>query len=136
MKKILGIFLFFFFAQAATGQAQINLDDSIGNVVFTVVEQPPVFPGGENNLKDYIKKNMQYPPAAYKEGRAGVCYLTFIVERDGSLSGIQILRGASGGADLNEEAIRLVKSMPKWSPGKQNGHLVKVAYNLAVRFLR
>jgi protein TonB len=134
MKKILGIFLFFFIIQTSTGQTGISIDDS--TLVFTLVEQMPTFPGGNDEMTDYIKKNIQYPPAAYKEGRAGISYITFVVERDGSLSGIRLLKGASGGADLDEEALRVVRSMPKWNPGKQNGHIVRVNYNLPIRFLR
>jgi protein TonB len=136
MKKILGFFFFLAIAHLSIGQTKINLADSTANLVFTVVEKMPTFPGGEKKMAKFIKKNIVHPPAAYKEGRAGICYITFIVEKDGSLSDIRVLKGASGGADLDEEALRVVKSMPKWKPGKQNGHTVRVAYNLPIRFLR
>jgi protein TonB len=136
MKKILCLFLFFSIIQVSIGQTKTNQVDSTANLVFTVVEEMPIFPGGEKKMTKFIKKNIVHPPAAYKEGRAGICYITFIVEKDGSLSDIRVLKGASGGADLDEEALRVVKSMPKWKPGKQNGHAVRVAYNLPIRFLR
>jgi protein TonB len=136
MKKILCLFLFFFVVQVSIGQTKTDLVDSTASPVFTVVEKMPTFHGGEKKMVQFIKKNIKYPPAAYKEGRAGICYITFIVEKDGNLSGIRVLKGASGGVDLDEEALRVVKSMPKWKPGKQNRHAVRVAYNLPIRFLR
>jgi protein TonB len=136
MKKIISFFFFLSIAHVAIGQTKIDLADSTSNLVFTVVEKMPTFPGGEKKMAKFIKKNIKHPPAAYKEGRAGICYITFIVEIDGSLSGIRVLKGASGGADLDEEALRVIKLMPKWKPGKQNGHIVRVVYNLPIRFLR
>jgi protein TonB len=136
MKKIISFLFFLFIAYISIAQTKTELSDSTSNLVFTVVEQMPDFPGGEKKMAKYIKKNVKHPPAAYKEGRAGVSYINFIVEKDGSLSNIRILKGASGGTDLDEEALRVVKSMPKWKPGKQNGHAVRVAYNLPIRFLR
>src|SRR3954464_1474197 len=78
------------------------------STVFTVVEQPAEFPGGDVALQKYIKQNLKYPATAKKEGRSGTCYITFIVERDGNLTYVTLLRGLHGD-DLDEEALRLVK---------------------------
>jgi TonB family protein len=102
------------------------------NTVFTVVQQPTEFRGGEAVLIKYIKENLKYPAKAKKEGRRGTCYVTFIVERDGRLTYPYILRSA--GEDLDEEALRLVRAMPLWIPGRQNGHTVRLAFNLPIRF--
>lgn len=116
-------------------RAKKEKNDSTENIVYTIVEKMAVFPGGNEKMIRYIQTHQQYPPKAKLEGRGGVSYITFIVEKDGSLSDIKVLKGASGGTDLDEEALRIVKSMPKWKPGKQNGKKVRVAYNLPVRFI-
>jgi Ca-activated chloride channel family protein len=100
--------------------------------VFTIVESMPEFPGGESALENFLKNNIFYPKAARENHIQGTVYITFVVEKDGSLSDIKVLRGIGGGCD--EEALRVVKLMPKWIPGKQNGKAVKVQYTLAVRF--
>jgi TonB family protein len=112
------------------------VNNDTGKLVLAVDGPMPSFQGGEGKMEKFIKKNIHYPPAAYKEGRAGICYITFFVEKDGRLSDIHIVRGASGGVDLDEEALRLVRSMPKWIPAKQDGHSIRAAYNLPIRFLR
>jgi len=99
---------------------------------FLVVESMPEFPGGESALENFLKNNIFYPKAARENHIQGTVYITFVVEKDGSLSDIKVLRGIGGGCD--EEALRVVKLMPKWNPGKQNGKAVKVQYTLAVKF--
>ena len=100
--------------------------------IFTVVESMPEFPGGSTELYAYLNSNIKYPVMAKESGIQGKVYITFVVERDGSITDIKLLRGIGGGCD--EEAIRVVQSMPKWSPGKQRGKPVRVQYNLPVRF--
>lgn len=134
MKKILILLLFIF--QQALAHAQTGNKPIADTAVYMLVEQIASFPGGEKKMHEFIKKNLNHPPAAYKEGRAGVSYIYFVVERDGNITNVKVLRGASGGADLDEEAMRLIKSMPKWNPGKQNGHTVRTANNFPVRFQR
>ena len=106
--------------------------DHVETEVFTIVESMPEFPGGESALENFLKDNIFYPKAARENHIQGTVYITFVVEKDGSLSDIKVLRGIGGGCD--EEALRVVKLMPKWIPGKQNGKAVKVQYTLAVRF--
>lgn len=101
--------------------------------VFMIVEDMPKFPGGETELFKFLGKNMSYPPMAKDAGVQGVVYVNFVVMEDGSIANVKVLRGIGAGCD--EEAIRVVKSMPKWSPGKQRGKAVRVNYNLPVRFV-
>ncbi len=100
--------------------------------IFTVVESMPEFPGGMQELYTFLGNNIKYPVMAKESGIQGKVYVTFVVEVDGSITDVRVLRGIGGGCD--EEAIRVVQSMPKWTPGKQRGKPVRVQYNLPVRF--
>lgn len=100
--------------------------------IFTVVEEMPTFPGGDQALLEYMAKNTKYPPLARENGLQGIVVVTFVVDEKGNISNVQVLRGIGGGCD--EEAIRVVKSMPAWKPGKQRGMPVRVQYNLPFRF--
>lgn len=102
--------------------------------VFTVVEQMPEFPGGAAEMMKYIQKNIQYPQMAKENGISGRCFVKFVVEPDGAISNVEVLKGVQGGADLDKEAMRVVKSMPKWNAGKQNGRAVRVYFNLPIQF--
>ena len=96
------------------------------------VEDEPDFPGGDSALRVFIKSNLQYPDTAKMYHVEGVVYASFIVEKDGSLSGFKILRGLGWGCD--EEAIRVLKLMPKWAPATRKGELVRVQMNIPIRF--
>ena len=100
--------------------------------IFIVVESMPEFPGGEPALHRYLGENIKYPQMAKESGIQGRVFVTFVVERDGSVTDVKVLRGIGGGCD--EEAVRVVKGMPKWSPGKQRGKPVRVQFNLPVKF--
>ena len=100
--------------------------------IFTVVESMPTFPGGMGALMKYLAENIKYPPLAKESGIQGRVFINFVVEPDGSISNVKVLRGIGGGCD--EEAVRVVQNMPKWSPGKQRGKPVRVSYNLPVKF--
>jgi len=102
------------------------------NEVMTIVEVMPEYPGGAAAMNAFIGKNLKYPKQAKEEGIQGVVYITFVVETDGSLSNASVLRGIGGGC--NEEALRVLRSMPKWIPGKQRGEVVRVKYNLPIRY--
>ena len=108
------------------------IEDPTKNQIFTIVEQMPEFPGGEVEMIKYIVKNTHYPQIAKENGISGKVFLTFVVDQEGKVNDVKILRGIGGGCD--EEAIRVVKSMPAWKPGKQNGRPVKVQYNLPYNF--
>ena len=102
------------------------------NQVFMIVEKMPEFPGGDEALKKHIINSLQYPKTASKNGLQGKVYVTFIVEKDGSVGDTKIVRGVHPA--LDQEAVRLVKSLPKWTPGKQKGKAVRVQYTLPIIF--
>jgi TonB family protein len=99
---------------------------------YLVVEQMPEFPGGEDSLLSYLKKNIRYPESSRESSITGIVYVRFILGKDGSISNVTLLRGIGGGCD--EEAMRVIKAMPKWIPGKQNGKAVPVYLTLLVKF--
>lgn len=100
--------------------------------IFTIVETNPSFPGGDAKMYEYLGKNMNYPPIAQDNNIQGRVYVSFVVEKNGKITDVRVLRGIGGGCD--EEAIRVVKSMPSWSPGKQRGKAVRVRFNLPIVF--
>lgn len=100
--------------------------------IFLVVENMPEFPGGEAAMYKFIGKNIEYPRMAKESGISGRVFITFVVERDGSVTDVQILRGIGGGCD--EEAVRVIRKMPRWSPGKQRGKPVRVQYRMPIKF--
>ena len=100
--------------------------------IFTVVEKDPEFPGGMEALYKYLQQNIKYPQLARDNNITGRVYVTFVVERDGSIANPRVLKDIGGGCGA--EAIRVVKSMPKWNPGKQSGKAVRVQFNLPVNF--
>ncbi|MBQ7985634.1 MAG: energy transducer TonB, partial [Bacteroidales bacterium] len=130
-------------ALTAEGNGEINIpapeiakvedvEDEAEKVIFTVVEQQASFPGGTAELTKYLAQNIKYPQPARETGTSGKVYLTFVVEKDGSITDIKILRDI--GAGCGEEAIRVVKAMPKWTPAKQRGKAVRQQFNLPVTF--
>lgn len=104
----------------------------VENKVFDVVEQMPSFPGGQSALMSYLANNIKYPVVAQENGVQGRVVVSFVVERDGSITDVQVVRSVD--PSLDREAQRVVRSMPKWIPGKQNGQAVRVKYNVPVSF--
>ena len=102
-----------------TGEAQI----------FQVVEDMPAFPG---NVTKWISKNVKYPVLAMENGIQGKVFVQFVIEKDGSITDVKVSRGVE--ASLDKEAVRVVKAMPKWKPGKQRGKPVRVSYTLPIFF--
>jgi len=111
-----------------TSTAQTKKND----MVFDVVEVMPQYPGGPIAMLKYIMENIKYPEQAIKEGIQGRVTVRFIVEKDGSISDVRPVLSVH--PLLNKEAVRVVESMPKWSPGKQNGKPVRVRFNVPVMF--
>ena len=111
-----------------TSTAQTKKND----MLFSVVEVMPQYPGGQIAMLKYIMENIKYPEQAMKEGIQGRVTVRFIVEKDGSISDVKPILSVH--PLLNKEAVRVVKSMPKWSPGKQNGKPVRVRFNVPVMF--
>lgn len=100
--------------------------------VFIVVETTPAYPGGQEALMSMVKDNLVYPIEAKEMGVEGTVYASFIIEKDGSVSNLIILKGIGRGCD--EEVLRVLKLMKKWEPGKQNGKTVRVQFNFPVKF--
>jgi protein TonB len=110
-------------------------EEVVEEEVFTIVEDMPSFPGGEKALFEYLAKNVKYPPMAKDAGISGTVFVGFVVGSDGKIRDVKVLRGVPGGKLLDEEAVRVVKAMPPWKPGKQRGKPVSVTYNLPIRFI-
>ena len=100
--------------------------------ILTIVEKMPVFPGGEQELFNYLNKNIKYPSIARENGIQGKVFVTFVVDAEGKVKDAKILRGLGSG--LDDEALRVVRAMPAWKPGMQNGRVVQVQYNLPIVF--
>ena len=100
--------------------------------VFDVVEQMPSFPGGNGALLEYLATHVKYPVVAQENGVQGRVIVSFVVERDGSITDVRVVRSVD--PSLDREAQRVVSSMPRWTPGKQNGSAVRVKYNVPVMF--
>ena len=100
--------------------------------VFDVVEQMPQFPGGQGALFEYLSKQIKYPVIAEENGVQGRVIVTFVVERDGSITDVKVVKSVD--PSLDKEAQRVVKGMPRWIPGKQNGSAVRVKYTVPVTF--
>lgn len=96
------------------------------------VDVMPVFPGGEDELYKFLQENIKYPQLAKETNISGTVYIYFVIETDGSVSDVRLVKGIRGGCD--EEALRVVKMMPKWSPGRLDGKAVRVSYALPIVF--
>lgn len=100
--------------------------------LYTIVEQMPEFPGGTEELMKYLGKKTKYPPLAIRMGVEGSVYVQFVVTKEGSIDAVQVVKGLS--KECDEEAMRVIKSMPNWKAGKQNGRAVAVKYVLPIKF--
>ena len=100
--------------------------------LFTVVEEMPAYPGGQEAMTTYMVNSIKYPAEAMKKKIVGTVYVSFIVEVDGSVSHVKVLRGIGGGCD--EESVRVISGMPNWTPGKQKGKPVRCQFNLPVKY--
>jgi protein TonB len=100
--------------------------------IFTVVESMPGYPGGDAARMKFLQENIKYPQMARESGIQGTVYVTFVVETDGSVTDVRVLRGIGGGCD--EEAIRVINLMPNWNAGKQRGKPVRVQFNMPIKF--
>ncbi len=104
------------------------------SLIFQFAEVMPAFPGGGDTLIKFLQKNIKYP--AKSDGKQGTVYISFVVEKDGSITTVKPLKEVPGAPEFTKEAIRVVNSMPKWIPGKMNGTLVRVECKLPVRFVK
>jgi len=120
---------------ATTRNSALPINEGIADkskTVFTLVDEMPLFPGGEAARIKFLAENVRYPIQAVENGVQGIIYIGFVVNTDGKLTDITILRGIGSGCD--EEAIRVIKKMPHWIPGKQNGNLVDVFLTMPITF--
>ena len=116
---------------AAPVEAPVEEEEE--EVVFVVVESMPEFPGGQQALFKYLSENVKYPVIAQENGIQGRVICQFVVNRDGSIVDVEVVRSA-GDASLDKEAVRVVSQSPKWTPGKQRDRKVKVTYTFPVIF--
>jgi len=116
---------------AAPVEAPVEEEEE--EVVFVVVETMPEFPGGQGELMKYLASNVKYPVIAQENGIQGRVICQFVVNKDGSIVDVVVAR-TSGEPSLDKEAVRVIKSMPKWKPGKQRGKAVRVKYTVPVNF--
>lgn len=117
----------------AVPESTTNDGSSEDDVVFVIVESMPEFPGGQQALFKYLSENVKYPVIAQENGIQGRVVCQFVVNKDGSIDDIEVVR-SGGDPSLDKEAIRVIKSMPKWKPGKQRGKAVRVKYSVPVTF--
>ena len=130
-----------------TTKTQSGTDDYYGNMepemlpeirneenVLDFADEQAEFPGGMDAMRVYLKKNLMYPIMARDAGIQGKCYIRFIVNADGSISDVKVLRGVTDCPECDQEALRVVKRMPNWAPGKVNGKAVRINYNLPIVF--
>jgi protein TonB len=100
--------------------------------VFLVVEEMPEFPGGMAAMQKFISSNIKYPRAASAQGLEGRVIVTFVINGQGEVDKVEVVKGIGGGCD--EEAVRVVKMLPKWKPGRQNGRPVSVKFTVPIKF--
>ena len=110
----------------------MQCQDHLPETIHRNVQHKPEFPGGEDALVGYFSRNIRYPNFAVENRIEGIVDIEFIVNKDGTILDPKVLKGIKGGCD--EEALRLVKSLPKWMPGKKNGYAVKTYYNVSIPF--
>jgi protein TonB len=117
------------FANDETG---IILEEAEEEEIYSVVEVPPSYTGGEEKLMEYLTTNISYPDKAKEKMIEGIVYISFIVNEDGSISDVKVLKSLESSCD--KEALRVVKNMPNWIPGKMKNKKVPVQYNLPIKF--
>ena len=131
MKKLL-----FMSLMAMLGLTTVNAQKTVvaqkNQQVFDVVEQMPEYPGGMQALFEYLSQNVKYPEDAEKQKVEGRVIATFVVETDGSISNVEVVKPAF--PSLDAEAVRVLSGMPKWAPGMQSGKVVRVKYTVPINF--
>ena len=116
----------------STANAQKTVVSQKNEKVFDVVEQMPEYPGGMQALFEFLSQNIKYPEDAQKQKVEGRVLATFVVETDGSISNVEVVKHAF--PSLDNEAVRVIQAMPKWTPGKQGGKVVRVKYTVPINF--
>lgn len=111
----------------------VEEEEPVEQEVFIIVEQMPLFPGGDEALRKYLATEVKYPVIAQENGIQGRVFVKFVIMPDGSVSNVEVARPFD--PNLDKEAVRVVKSMPKWTPGKQRGKAVRVSYTVPINFV-
>jgi periplasmic protein TonB len=111
---------------------EVVIEEEKADAIFDVVETQPNPPGGMSGWNKYLSENLKYPTQARRMGVEGTVIVVFVINTDGSIQDVEVLRGIGGGCD--EEAVKIVKSAPKWEPGKQRGRAVRTRMRLPIRF--
>ncbi|MEK0442997.1 MAG: hypothetical protein RL403_1975, partial [Bacteroidota bacterium] len=111
---------------------EVVIEEEKADVIFDVVETQPNPPGGMSGWNKYLSDNLKYPTQARRMGVEGTVIVVFVINTDGSIQDVEVLRGIGGGCD--EEAVKIVKAAPKWEPGKQRGKAVRTRMRLPIRF--
>ena len=111
---------------------EVVIEEEKADQIFDVVETQPNPPGGMSGWNKYLSDNLKYPTQARRMGVEGTVIVVFVINTDGSIQDVEVLRGIGGGCD--EEAVKIVKAAPKWSPGKQRGKPVRTRMRLPIRF--
>jgi TonB family protein len=118
---------------AGSGGAKTKAEAEVEDPMpFTIVEDKPLYPGGTDAMMKFLRDNLKYPHIAKEAGILGLVIVQFVIEKDGSVGEVKVVRGLGGGC--NEEAIRVVNMMPKWTPGRQHRQAVKVSLQLPLKF--
>jgi len=122
------------FAQGGSNDSDLTVIDSVQSA--ELVEELPVFPGGQRAMMMYIGENVRYPKKDRRDDKEGVAYIQFVIEKDGSVTNVQVRPGTESKATeaMIEEAIRVISGMPKWKPGTQQGKPVRVKYTIPIQF--
>ena len=132
MKKLFTLLLFTAAVSMAYAQQPASNNNTDDDVIFSVVENEPEYPGGEKALYNYIIKNVKYPKSALDKGIEGTVIVEFVVEKNGKISNVKAVKSVS--PELDAEAIRVVSKMPKWKPGVQRGEKVRSRWRLPINF--
>lgn len=111
---------------------KLRKEEEVEDTIFRVVEQMPLFPGGDKALIQWIGRNVHYPEVATANGDQGTVYVQFVVGKDGMVTDTRVLRTLSPA--LDQEALRVINKMPRWEPGRQRGKPVRVSYTVPIRF--
>ncbi|HET7819547.1 MAG TPA: energy transducer TonB, partial [Bacteroidia bacterium] len=111
-----------------------SIDDTEKIYTTISIQEPATFPGGDGALMRFLKENINYPSIEKENGIQGKVFLSFIIDKDGSVTNIELFKGLKDGPGCDREAIRVTKLVPKWNPGKHNGNLVKMRFILPISF--
>ena len=132
MKKLFALMLFTTAVSLACAQQPVSSNNADNDIIFSVVENEPEYPGGEDAMYKFLTKNLQYPKTAIEKNIEGIVIVEFVVEKDGKLSNIKVIRSVS--PELDSEAVRVISKMPKWKPGTQRGKKVRSTFRLPINF--